>query len=106
MRGHPESNGPRASPRYLANSLFPSNNHSTIFLLSPYPLHFRDCITYRPKGRRAPQYQEKGAQRQRPRVTLGYDVAALGTAAKEGGVALRGDVTNWRFGLGERQEGL
>lgn len=34
MRGRPESNGPRASPRYLANSLLPSNNHSTIFLLS------------------------------------------------------------------------
>ena len=32
MRGHPESNGPRASPRYLANSSLPSNNHSTIFL--------------------------------------------------------------------------
>ena len=34
----PDSNGPRASPRYLANSSFPSNNHSTIFLL-PH-IHF------------------------------------------------------------------
>ena len=34
IRGHPESNGPRASPRYLANPLFPSNNHSTTLLLS------------------------------------------------------------------------
>ena len=30
----------------------------------------------------------------------------LETAAKEGGVPLRGGVTNWRFGLGERREGL
>jgi hypothetical protein len=44
-RGHPESNGPRASPRYLANSLLPSNNHSTIFLPSPHPANFCDCMT-------------------------------------------------------------
>jgi hypothetical protein len=32
MRGTPEFNGPRASLRYLANSLLPSQNQSTIFL--------------------------------------------------------------------------
>ena len=39
MRGHPESNGPRASPRYLANSLLPSNNSLYYFPSISYPAY-------------------------------------------------------------------
>jgi hypothetical protein len=84
MRGHPESNGPRASPRYLANSLLPSNKSLHYFPSSPCPANFCDCTT-------------RAIKKQGPQKPQSNIYGNVSEPAKE----LLGATGYWRAGRGE-----